>query len=105
MNRKTKQTPNKREKKQKRPVKIDHASPLRRAVELLLTALFVALVVEGFNQGNPVRMLRYLAHRPLYFLVNYLVILTVMSVTLLFKRRRAITITVALLWIALGFAN
>ena len=96
---------NKKVKKQKRPVKTDHASFPRRIIELMLIALAVTLLVEGFNQETPARMISYLTHRPLFFLLNYLVILTTMSFTMLFKRRRAITITAAVIWIALGFAN
>ena len=92
-------------KKQKRPVKIDRSTGLQRTATLLLLTLLVTLVVEAFNQETPARMISYLTHRPLFFLLNYLVILTTMSITTLFKRRRAITLTMAALWMVLGFAN
>ena len=92
-------------RKAKRPVKIDRSSSLQRTATLLLLTLLVTLVVEAFNQETPARMISYLTHRPLFFLLNYLVILTTMSITTLFKRRRAITLTMAALWMVLGFAN
>lgn len=92
-------------KEQRRPVKIDRASTTRRMIALFLLALFVTLVVEGFNQGDVAHMLRYLSQRTLFFLVNLLVIFTTMSVSTLFKHRKAASLSIAIVWLALGFAN
>lgn len=92
-------------KEQRRPVKIDRASTTRRMIALFLLALFVTLVVEGFNQGDVAHMLRYLSQRTLFFLVNLLVIFTTMSVSTLFKHRKAASLSIAIAWLALGFAN
>lgn len=91
--------------KTKRSVKIDRASLSRRILDLMLIALIVTLVVEGFNQGDVSRMLRYLTHRTMYFLLNYLVILTTLSLSTLFKHRKAVSLCVAIVWVALGFVN
>ena len=44
----------------KRRVKYDTTPGWLRAVKLMLMALVVTLIVEGFNQGSPVRMIAYL---------------------------------------------
>ena len=86
-------------------VRTDHSGFLRRLLELALAALGVTLVVEGFNQASVSRMLDYLAHHTAYFALNYLVVLTALSVAELFKRRRAMLITLSAIWIILGFSN
>ena len=95
----------KRPENRRRTVKYDRRSGLRRMLELMLMALVVTLIVEGFNQGSPARMIRYLTQRTMYFGLNWLVILTSLSITELVKRRRALSWTMSVLWCVLGFAN
>ncbi len=92
-------------KKNVRPVKIDRRSGWRRALELVVMAFFVTLIVEGFNQETPARMIRYLTQRTMYFGLNFLVVLTTLSLTELVKHRRALSWTLSFVWIGLGFAN
>ena len=56
--------------RKRRRVRIDNASFPRRALTLVLFAIGIALIVEGFNQGSPSRMMKYLASRPLCFAIN-----------------------------------
>lgn len=91
--------------RKRRPAKLDRRSGLRRLLEQMLLALIVTLIVEGFNQGSPERMLRYLGERTLYFGMNWLVVLTTLSFTELVKHRRALSLTLSVLWCVLGFAN
>ena len=89
----------------KRRVKYDTTPGWLRALKLMLMALVVALIVEGFNQGSLLRLIRYLTQRPVYFVMNWLVVLTSLSLSELIKHRRAMTWTISALWVALGFAN
>ena len=89
----------------KRRVKYDTTPGWLRVLKLMLLALAVTLIVEGFNQGSPARMLAYLTQRPLYFLMNWLVVLTTLSLSELIRHRKAMAWTLAALWIGLGFAN
>ena len=89
----------------RRKVRTDNASFPRRALTLVLFAIGIALIVEGFNQGSVPRMVKYLTHRPLNFGMNCLIVLTSLSITELFKHRKAMTWTLAALWVILGFAN
>lgn len=92
-------------KKPTRVRRIDHASTPHRVLVLCLTALAVALLVEGMNQGTPARMIDYLVRRTFYFACNYLIILTTLSLTELVRRRRALLILLCAAWIGFGFAN
>ena len=89
----------------KRRVKYDTTPGWLRALKLMLMALVVALIVEGFNQGSLLRLIRYLTQRPVYFVMNWLVVLTSLSLSELIKHRGAMTWTISALWVALGFAN
>ena len=66
-------------RKNRRPVKHDRSKFFSRLPELLLCAVITALIVEGFNQGSPARMLDYLANRTLYFGINCMLILATLS--------------------------
>ena len=68
----------------KRRVKYDTTPGWLRALKLMLMALVVALIVEGFNQGSLLRLIRYLTQRPVYFVMNWLVVLTSLSLSELF---------------------
>ena len=95
----------KNKRKAARPVKIDRRGGLRRALELMLMAFVVTLLVEGFNQETPARMIRYLTERTMYFGLNFLVVLSSLSITELVKHRRALSWTLSFIWVGLGFAN
>ena len=92
-------------RKSARSVKYDRRKGWKRMLELMVIALFVTLIVEGFNQETPARMIRYLTERTMYFGMNYLVVLTSLSFTELVKHRRALSLTLSFVWIGLGFAN
>lgn len=94
-----------RAKERRRRIRYDNAGFPRRALELVLFAIGVALIVEGFNQGSVARMLKYLSQGALYFGMNCLVVLTTLSISELFKRRRAVTWTISAVWVILGFVN
>ena len=102
MKKNTKQT---KARAKARPVKIDRAGFPSRLLEMVGLAVAVALIVEGFNQGTVPRMLRYLTQRPLYFGINCLVILAFLSISELFKRRRAMNWTISVIWVTLGVVN
>jgi len=92
-------------KKNNRLRRVDEARLPRRLLDLALLALLVSLIVELFNQGSLGHMLDYLRQRPLCFGLNYLLVFTSLCLTELFRARRALSWTIAALWIGLGFAN
>lgn len=94
-----------RAKGRRRGVKADGAGFIRRMLALMVFALVTTLIVEGFNQSTVTRMLDYLCHRTLYFAINWLIVLATLSITELFRHRRAMTWTISILWVILGFAN
>lgn len=94
----------KNKKARKRPVKYDRSRFPRRLLEMIICALVTTLVVEGFNQASIPRLLDYLK-QPFYFGLNFLVILMCMSLSELFRHRRAMNAAMSALWMVLGVAN
>lgn len=85
--------------------RFDTASAKSRVILLPLLALALALVVEGLNRASVVKLFRFIAERPAYFLYNYLIILTSLTFSELFRRRKSVLYTVCVAWIALGIAE
>ena len=96
---------NRRAPSRQNKVRYDHAGFLQRLWLMAICALFVALVVEGFNQATVPRMIRYLGQRTLYFCINWLIVLMTLSISELFRRRKAVVWTLSALWLVLGAVN
>ena len=95
----------KRAKSERRRLRYDEAGFLKRFLMMALCAVLAALLVEGFNQATVPRMLRYLSERTVFFGINCLIILTSLSVSELFKRRKAVVWMLTALWVVLGAVN
>ena len=85
--------------------RFDTASAKSRVILLPLLALALSLVVEGLNRASVAKLFRFITERPVYFLYNYLIILTSLTFSELFKRRKSVLYTVCVAWIALGIAE
>lgn len=92
-----------RRPKAARPIAYDTGSVKSRLLFLPALALGVALVVELLNRGlSPVRLWQFVTGRPALFLYNALIVLATLSLSELFKRRKAVLGTTVVLWLALG---
>ena len=89
--------------RQARP-KVYDTTPLRvRLIVLPVVALILTLVVELLSRRLSVpRLFQFIAQRPVIFLYNALLILTTLIFSELFRRRRAVLVTTAMLWLVLG---
>lgn len=89
-----------------REIAYETGSARARVLRLPVLALLLCLVVELFNRGlSPARLAGFIAHSPVAFLFGFLVILTTLVFSELFKRRRAVLSTVSLLWLLLGIVE
>ena len=95
----------KRSAPQEKRRKYDHSDGRKRIVLLPLLALALTLVVEGFNRGSVGALASYVVSHPLYFLCNALIILTTLTFSELFKRRKSVLYTTCVAWVALGVAE
>lgn len=86
-------------------IRYEHLKFRKRALNLMLLSLAVTLIVEFLNQRTPGRMLAYLTGNTLYFLFNWLIVLTTMTFSELFRRRRAVLWTITAVWLILGTIN
>ena len=86
-------------------IRFDETSAKARVILLPLLALGLSLIVEGLNRGSVVKLFRFVTQRPVYFLYNYLIILTSLTFSELFRRRKSVLYTVCVAWVALGIAE
>ena len=89
-----------------REIKTDTGSVRSRLIFLPVLALALTLVLELCNRGLSVaRLFQFIVQRPGYFLYNALIVLTTLVFSELFKRRRAVLATTAILWVVLGIVQ
>ena len=89
-----------------REIAYETGSARSRVIFLPVLALLLSLFVELGNRGfSPARLFGFITHSPVAFLFGWLVILTTLVFSELFKRRRAVLCTTALLWTALGIVE
>ena len=92
-----------RRSKARRKVPYDTGSVRSRLIALPAIALGLSLAVELLNRGlSPARLFEFIVRRPVAFLFSALVILTTLVLSELFRRRRAVLGTTALVWLILG---
>lgn len=83
----------------------EHTSGCKRAVILPVLALLLALIIECFSRGSILSMLDYVFTRPVYFFYNWLIILTTLTFSELFRHRRSMLFTLTVVWLGLGVAS
>ena len=89
-----------------REINTETGSVRSRLIFLPVLALALTLVLELCNRGlSPARLFQFVAQRPGYFLYNALIVLTTLVFSELFRRRRAVLATTALLWVVLGIVQ
>ena len=93
----------KKRPKAARPIGVDTSSAKHRLIFLPALALLLSLAVELLNRGlSPARLFQFIGRSPFAFLFGTLVILTTLVFSELFKRRRAVLTTTAIVWLVLG---
>lgn len=85
--------------------KYEHVPGRLRAVMLPAVSLLLALAIESFSRGSVVKMLNYVIGHPFYFGFNWLIILTTLTFSELFKHRRGMLFTLSVAWLGLGVAS
>ena len=89
-----------------RGIKTETGSVRSRLILLPVLALALTLVLELCNRGLSVaRLFQFIVQRPGYFLYNALIVLTTLVFSELFRRRRAVLATTAILWVVLGIVQ
>lgn len=95
--------PFKKRSEEAHEIKYETGSVRSRLIFLPVLALVLTMVVELFNRGlSLARLFQFIGQRPAYFLYNALIILTTLIFSELFKRRRAVLATTAIVWLTLG---
>lgn len=79
---------------------------LRNHVTLLfIVAIVLNLIIETLARHSLIASLGFMLQSPLVFLCNVLIILSLLSFSLLFRKRIFFTCVFSLIWLALGIVN
>lgn len=74
-------------------------------VLLIVAAIILNLIIETLARHSLIASLSFMIKSPIVFLCNVLLILTLISLSLLFRRRVFALIMLSLVWLALGITN
>ena len=89
--------------KKARVVVYDTGRVEARLILLPVLALLLTLIVECLSRdGSLSRLWQFMSQKLLYFFYNVLIVITTLIFSELFKRRRAMLVTISVLWVALG---
>ena len=70
-----------------------------------VVAVALNIFIEILSRGSVVDLLSYIGSSPLTFIFNTVIIMSTLSIALLFKKRLFSVSLISVVWIALGFAN
>ncbi len=74
-------------------------------VLLIVAAILLNLIIETLARHSLIASLSFMIKSPVEFLCNVLLILTLISLSMLFRRRIFALIMLSLVWLALGITN
>ena len=77
----------------------------RSFLKFLFAPLIINFIIEFFSRRSLINTLGYIFGSPLVFLYNSLIILSTLSIVLLFKRRRFLFTLITTIWIGFGVTN
>jgi len=84
-------------------IRYESNRPLLRLIGLPALAAVLVLFVELMNRNaSIVRLAEYIAGNPFHMFINYLIVLTTLTFSELFIRRRAVLVTTSVIWLVLG---
>ena len=74
-------------------------------VQVALIALFLMIVIEGFEHKNPLGSIFFLFRQPAAFFINYILLYATLTIAWLFRRRIFCYFLISILWLAIGVTN
>ena len=74
-------------------------------VLLIVTAIVLNLIIETLARHSLIQSVAFMVQSPLVFICNTLMILSLISLAMLFKRRIFALSMLSLIWLALGIIN
>jgi len=83
----------------------DRQRMLHHIVCLMVLALIVTVFIEMFNRRDVGKFFTFLFSRPLMFLLDYMLVLTTLLISQLFRRRYAMIALISLFWMTMSVVN
>ena len=74
-------------------------------IQATLIALFIMLIIEGFEHKNPLGFFMFIARNPAGAFINTVLIFATLSIAWLFQRRIFFYCIISTMWLAIGVTN
>ena len=87
------------------PVSVIRKLQSRGVCYTVYHSFFIYLLVEILSRRSLIEGIVYLAKEPAVFLYNWILVMTTMSVALLFKKRSFAFLVISFIWLLLGLIN
>ncbi len=74
-------------------------------VVIFALSFLLVLIIESLGRHSPVQAVVFMAQNPLVYLANMALVFSLLSLSMLFKRRVFVTTLLSIVWLALGIVN
>lgn len=74
-------------------------------VVLFALSFLLVLIIESLGRHSPIQAVVFMVQTPLVYLANMALVFSLLSLSMLFKRRVFVTTLLSIVWLALGIVN
>lgn len=74
-------------------------------VVIFALSFLLVLIIESLGRHSPVQAVVFMVQNPLVYLANMALVFSLLSLSMLFKRRVFVTTLLSIVWLALGIVN
>lgn len=74
-------------------------------VVLFALSFLLVLIIESLGRHSPIQAVIFMVQSPLVYLANMALVFSLLSLSMLFKRRVFVTTLLSIVWLALGIVN
>ena len=74
-------------------------------VVIFALSFLLVLIIESLGRHNPIQAVIFMVQNPLVYLANMALVFSLLSLSMLFKRRVFVTTLLSLVWLSLGITN
>ena len=74
-------------------------------VVIFALSFLLVLIIESLGRHSPIQAIVFMVQHPLVYLANMALVFSLLSLSMLFKRRVFVTTLLSIVWLALGITN
>lgn len=74
-------------------------------VVIFVLSFLLVLIIESLGRHSPIQAIIFMVQNPLVYLANMALVFSLLSLSMLFKRRVFVTTLLSIVWLSLGIVN